>query len=813
MTTNESRTFEHELRTTVAAVCNKIAPVWPLRDYVAVNPFLGFAHSSPIRAAQELSVTSGGRLAMPRDFYRKAMDSGLLDGTALVEAAMWWRARDATASDAAELEQAARSTTPTAPSPRLPTVVDDLEGLPVDGEWVTDYISGWAGAYFDASLSTWPSPWKDLEPWAAFKAEAELDATPRAHGVGFFSDLMRSLPASSIDVIAMGLEALAVTTNGREAYLQRLATSIGGWCAYARQRDFHAATEPERSRTFCDLLAIRLVWDWALLLEVTAEGRERWALLVRRFYDGRVPLEVARGHHEVGIDVSLHHAYEIARQRELVALFNRPRAEPAPAQAPRVQAVFCIDVRSEIYRRALEHVAPHVQTHGFAGFFGFPIEVAGPEGPSAQCPVLLEPSIGVASAHHDDDSGFASVWSAAKRGVAAMKGSAVGSFTFVETLGAAYVPKLLRRVAGAATPRRDTAVGLELQSLSGARGDVALDDEPLVAAAYNALRAMSLGELAPLVVLVGHEAVSENNAHASGLHCGACGGHSGASNARFAAMVLNDERVRARLALRGMVIPDGTWFVAAVHRTTTDEVMTFDTSAVPESLRGELARLSASFAEAGRRARTERERTRSGASNHAEWFRRSRDWSEPRPELGLAGCHAFVVAPRAMTRDLDFGGRAFLHSYDWQADAEFRVLEAIMTAPMVVTNWINLQYFASTVDPEHFGCGNKALHNIVGNIGVVEGRGGDLRVGLSLQSLFDGERMFHDPVRLNVFVAAPTDAITNVLSKHREIRALADNGWLHLWALDDRGRVAARYRGGLRWGAVAAPNRDAQEAA
>lgn len=811
MTTNESDTFEQELRATVAAVCNKIAPVWPLRDYVAVNPFLGFAHSSPIRAAQELSITSGGRLAMPRDFYRRAMDSGLLDTTDLVEAASWWRSQDATASDAAELEQAARSAAPSAPTPRLPTVVDDLDGLPVDGEWVIDHISAWAGAHFDTSLSTWGSPWKDLEPWAAFKAEAEIDVTPRANGVGFFSELLKALPTSSIRVIASGLDALAIPPNGIYDYLHRLATSIGGWCAYARQRDFHAKDGPGRSRTFCDLLAIRLVWDWALLLEANAEGRDRWSVLVRRYYDGRVPLEVARGHHEMAIDVALHYAYEIARQRELVALFNRPSVEPTKPETPRVQAVFCIDVRSEIYRRALEHVAPHVQTHGFAGFFGFPIEVAAPDGPSAQCPVLLSPSIGVGPAHPQHQGGLASVWSAARRGVAAMKGSAVGSFTFVETLGAAYVPTLLRRVAGASVHRPEAGAELELRSLGGTRGDVALDDEPLLAAAYAALTAMSLGQLAPLVVLVGHEAVCENNAHASGLHCGACGGHSGASNAHFAAMVFNDERVRARLALRGMIIPDGTWFVAAIHRTTTDEVVALDASAVPQALRGEFARLTRSFAEAGRRARTERERVRSGASSSAKWFRRSRDWSEPRPELGLAGCHAFVVAPRAMTRDLDFGGRAFLHSYDWRSDTEFRVLEGIMTAPMVVTNWINLQYFASTVDPEHFGCGNKVLHNIVGNIGVVEGRGGDLRVGLPFQSLFDGERMFHDPVRLNVFVAAPTDAITKVLSKHREIRALADNGWLHLWALDDGGRVLARYRGGLFW-APAAPNHDAQAA-
>ncbi|MCB0187394.1 MAG: DUF2309 family protein, partial [Caldilineaceae bacterium] len=142
----------------------------------------------------------------------------------------------------------------------------------------------------------------------------------------------------------------------------------------------------------------------------------------------------------------------------------------------------------------------------------------------------------------------------------------------------------------------------------------------------------------------------------------------------------------------------------------------------------------------------------------------SRDWSQVRPEWGLAGCAALIVAPRERTYGRDLGGRAFLHSYDWRQDRDFTILELIMTAPMVVASWINLQYYGSTVDNQRFGSGNKVLHNVVGTLGVLEGNGGDLRVGLPWQSVHDGENYVHEPLRLSVVIEAPLPAITDVIA-------------------------------------------------
>jgi len=63
----------------------------------------------------------------------------------------------------------------------------------------------------------------------------------------------------------------------------------------------------------------------------------------------------------------------------------------------------------------------------------------------------------------------------------------------------------------------------------------------------------------------------------------------------------------------------------------------------------------------------------------------------------------------------------------------------------------------------------------------------------------DGARCVHTPLRLSVCIEAPAPAIVNVLARHVELRALFDNRWLHLFALDEQGRMTLRYAGNLGW--------------
>jgi uncharacterized protein YbcC (UPF0753/DUF2309 family) len=230
--------------------------------------------------------------------------------------------------------------------------------------------------------------------------------------------------------------------------------------------------------------------------------------------------------------------------------------------------------------------------------------------------------------------------------------------------------------------------------------------------------------------------------------------------------------------------------LAGLHGTTTDEVTLYDTAAVPAALHAELAALQRALAAAGDAVRAERAPGLGLPAMAAPALKRAlqeraNHWAETRPEWALADNAAFVAAPRARTRGAHLGGRAFLHDYDHRLDTDRSVLTLILTAPVVVAHWINLQYLTSSVDPQRQGSGNKLLHNVVGGgVGVFEGNGGDLRIGLPWQSVHDGEQLRHTPRRLSVFVEAPREAIDAIIAGHEAVRRLVDHGWLHLLAIE-----------------------------
>ncbi|NBO19680.1 MAG: DUF2309 family protein, partial [Proteobacteria bacterium] len=161
------------------------------------------------------------------------------------------------------------------------------------------------------------------------------------------------------------------------------------------------------------------------------------------------------------------------------------------------------------------------------------------------------------------------------------------------------------------------------------------------------------------------------------------------------------------------------------------------------------------------------------------------DWAQVRPEWGLARNAAFIAAPRSLTAGLDLDGRCFLHSYDWRTDPEGAHLTTILTAPMVVAQWINGQYLFSTLDNVAYGAGSKVTMNITGKVGIMQGNGSDLMHGLALQSVFASDHApYHEPQRLLMVVHAPRELLGRIVAQQEVLRKLFGNGWVQLACID-----------------------------
>ncbi len=675
----------------------------------------------------------------------------------------------------------------------------------------------------------------------------------------FLDQEAKNMDAES--VVLDALQQLAVPEVDWEKFVTEELVALRGWAGMIRMLENDITLCPhDRVRcSIMEFLALRLTYTVAALRDIAGDTTSWHSFAlpnpsfdplthVARVFDVAQLLgitshmmrvlsteDLVRLDHEI-LECNeierrriLHLAYERRHERRILIPLAKHRAMPPLepiSDRLAAQVVFCIDEREESIRRALEEVDPQIETVGAAGFFGVAIDYAGIDdaGGVSLCPVVVKPAhsvreVPITQDTHLDEKrqGLRRAWAKLVRNGFISSRTLVRGWVSTACLGfLSLFPLALRvltplgygrfikRLNRAFLPEPKTEFTFmqdDLASRNATSGLVSgFTTQEMADRVYSVLGPAGLHKAhARLVVILGHGSTSLNNPYESAYCCGACGGRTGAPNARLFAIIANRPAVREALRLKGVIIPEDTWFLGGYHDTCSDDVEFFDMDLMPETHRGDLSRVRKSLDKARTLSAHERTRRFEAASpdftpelglRHVQ--ERAEHIGEPRPEYGHCTNAVAYVGRREFTRGLFMDRRAFLISYDATKDPDNGALGRVLGAVIPVCGGINLEYYFSTVDNEAYGSGTKLPHNISGLVGVMNGFQGDLRTGLPVQTV-----EIHEPVRILFVVESTPERLMSVIQKNPELTEFVCNQWIRLATMDPEDGHMEVYRDGV----------------
>ncbi|MBM7609107.1 uncharacterized protein YbcC (UPF0753/DUF2309 family) [Lysinibacillus composti] len=703
----------------------------------------------------------------------------------------------------------------------------------INGENLTEVLNGqlikWCKLFLDEAQAVWAMPNRDKGFYYAWKEMAKYDPA--------MNHLIRRelshLPNDATQALMDALLGLEISYLEIESYLEAHLLALPGWAGTMLWRSQQST---EQKNIVMEYLAVRICLEYALikphlplpqpkqeekieLLESLIASWAHWGDMPIKEWLELSPKEAkARLALAYRFDQTVQHrlwleaweqTFEDQLQNIISSTRNRVVEFPKSALA---QFAFCIDVRSEPFRRQLEDAGPF-ETFGTAGFFGLPIETSelGSKHSHPSLPVLFKPQIKVKEWSSENDlkpykqrhQTVGSISYAFKRLKYNLPSSLLlpeisGPWLILQTMARSFVPRstgdVYRKIRGKWLRKPQAQLSLDRAQASESELPIGFTLEEKVHYVRQALKMMSLTEnFSPLVVICGHGSHSTNNPYASALDCGACGGASSGFNARVLATLCNLPVVRKLLELEGIIIPKETVFVAAEHITTLDELQWLYVPKLTAKAKEAFEAIQKVLPKVSEQANAERIPKLPGVGacshNHKNEAKRlGNDWSEVRPEWGLARNATFIIGNRALTQYCNLDARAFLHNYDWKKDPNGPILANIISGPATVAQWINLQYYASTVAPHYYGSGNKTTQTVTAGIGVMQGNASDLLSGLPWQSVMQSdEEAYHAPLRLLVVIEAPRKYVLRMLDQNPAFLQKIQNGWIRLASIDQEG--------------------------
>ena len=847
---------EKKLNDLVETASRVITPLSPISMFAARNPWVGLEKQTFEHVAELLKNIRDVDIYPSSSVILSAKERGEIDESFLQMGLQQWLNSQSfrIPREAAErFCQAALKLEPLpsnlVSSPELKRVVEEIISLDMEGiEDVTSkpissklenengetlinildhHVIKWCKLYLDDQQAGWTMPNREEGFYRAWHRLIQYD--PSLNKLERKS--LKELPLEAHEALTVSLSALEIPYSEIQTYLEGHLLSLPGWAGMMLWRSQQSSHERQ---LLTEYLAVRISMELALVKPYVSLSKQQ-----QSEEKISIPSLLAAWIHWGGLSVEDWSRMSLSEQTEYLSFAYRfdeklrrklwleaweqthtdrlrekiTSKQPKSKKTVMAQLAFCIDVRSEPFRRHLENEGPF-ETIGIAGFFGLPIATRelGNEHCHPSLPVIQNPKHKIKEiANENEFKSFQQrkqVENSISYTFKTMKQNVLTSLFLPEISGPllslqmvarSFVPKkadrFIRNVRKSWLHKPDTTLSLHHVHDEESDIPVGFSEEEKVNYVRQALKMMGLTkDFAPLVVICGHSSQSTNNPYASALECGACGGAAGGFNARVLATLCNLPEVREVLSTEGINIPNDTVFVAAEHHTTVDELGWIYVPELSEPAQEAFNRIEAIMPKVSQNANAERlaqlPNFKSKLKNpNAEAHRFAEDWSEIRPEWGLARNASFIVGQRELTQECDLEGRAFLHNYDWRQDEGGELLSNIMAGPGTVAQMINLQYYASTVAPHYYGSGNKATQTVTAGLGVMQGNASDLLSGLPWQSvMLSDHEAFHAPIRLLIVIQAPRNYVERLLNHDLAFREKVQNGWVRLASVDPNGR-------------------------
>ncbi|MEC7376172.1 MAG: putative inorganic carbon transporter subunit DabA, partial [Pseudomonadota bacterium] len=349
----------------VREACNLIAPVWPLDQWIAVNPFWGLRTLPAEQADEVLQERGGFSILMPAAYYREAWQEGRIQQQDLAASVAESDERRDPSWYLKWLEHACRQPLQTPVNARANSAGSVLDTFTEAGgmngplsQIVCDQVSRVCGAFFDQRQARWSVAGHNggehpglFAFWLnAVRQDLALDFTTGIPGVRAF---FKAVPETREQALTEATNAIGLASDELTALCHNLLLRVNGWASWCRGVDWRAELDEHASDRLGELLAVMLVWEAAALRFASAAQKHELQNARNRrslHHQDRHPLWVWQ------------RALEMGYQRRLFGALSpglgiNSASEPLPA-IPDAQAVFCIDVRSEVMRRHLEAVRP-----------------------------------------------------------------------------------------------------------------------------------------------------------------------------------------------------------------------------------------------------------------------------------------------------------------------------------------------------------------------------------------------------------------------------------------------------------------------